>query len=962
MAAASSNFGPFHFDPVEWRLTRDGVAVPLQDKALVLIAALLERPGGLWTRDELYARLWPGVFVSDDALFQVVRKARQALGDDPRTPRWIETVQGRGYRFLGEVISDAPPAASVAPSPAPEPTRRSPEAGVRCRAPSGLVIGRELELAAIRAHLADGARVVTLLGPAGAGKTTLALVEGATHGEHSRFVDLLEATDADTILHALGEGLGADSGGPEAARALLRALPDGPDALVVLDNAELCTRALGVLVLDWLARAPRVRFLVTSRRPLEVSAEQIVPVGPLKAGAAARVFRARAAARGVVLTDEDRALVDDVVSAVDGLPLALELAASRVGMLGLGGLLERLRAPLEVLRANRLDLPERHRSIRAALELSWSALDPEERRFLSGCCVFRAPFRIEDAEAVVPGPDHHGPPALDLAQAIIDASLVQTVNDGGRRLLRPYVAVRELAVELGDPTWIEAVRHRHLSWLAGMSAGLEAGEEPGPRAQRLLGPLLEDGAQALRFGVEHGRLQDAARVAAWLVPVMARRGAGLRALELLAFLGEPEAPEIALALTLLRALVYTRGIAPERAPALFERVADQAALAGRADVELQTLIYWANTAISRNVTLARSILARAAAALQRAPRPASSAILLSLEAQLRAFEGDTEAARRGAAQALERLSALDQGWWVARTMLDLAEIDLQEHRFADAERQVLRALEIYEQAQAPAAVDHALTFLGVIRQGQGRLPEALELYGGLRVRARRAGNVQLAQSLALNIGGVLGDLGRLEEASQAFDESLSLAREQGNAVHESLSLIRLAGVSWRRGRWAAARAQLLAAIQSSQGAGRPILAETARIELGHLGLLTGAWSEAEQALAEARANLELLEQTRSRSELARAMWAEAAGQLGRPDALREAAAAVETLRQTWPDEGLARGLSSLGLLCLAAGKVEEARAHLAEADAIRAAAGDTDGDLARDVARLRERLSPSVVT
>lgn len=940
-------FGPFHLDPVEGRLTREGEAIVLQDKAFLFLEALVERPGRLWTREELHARLWPGVFVTDDALFQAVRKARQALGDDPKHPTWIETVTGRGYRFLGSPEAPAPPAPP--PLPAQGATR-----GVRCQAPQTEIVGREGELAELEAHLAAGARLISLIGPAGAGKTTLAQLQGASFGDRSRFVDLLEATDADSILHALGEGLGADSGGPGAAGAVLRALPSG--GLVVLDNAELCTRPLAILCLNWLKQAPDVRFLVTSRRPLDLSAERVVSIGPLSAGAGARVFRARAAARGVVLADEERERVDDVVAAVDALPLALELAASRVGLLGLDGLLQRLREPLDVLRTNRADLPERHRSIGAALELSWSALDAVERSFLAGCCVFRGPFRVEDAERVVTR-GWLGASALDLTQAVMDASLVRVVQDpsGGRRLA-PYVAVRELALELGEARFIEEVRLRHLDWLAGQGT---SGDEPGPRDYARLTPLLEDGAQALRFAVERGRRAEAARVAAWLAPVMARRGAGMRALELLALLSPFDSlePDAELTLSTLQALIVSRSTEPERTSALFDAVAQRAQALDRPRAEAIALLYWADATIGRNVVAARGILSRAAAAVQRAPRPMERAVLQALEARARYHEGDSRSAVEAATAALESLRDPEAGWWAAGVHIALAEFTYLQHQYEGAELSVRQALAVFESAGAPAEIDHALTFLGVIRQAQGRLNEALELFVPLRARARRMGHAQREQHLVYSIGGVYGMLGRIAEARVAFEESLLLCRQQNNVVHEGWTLLRLAGADWRMGLMDQARAWLRQAIRCFEACGRPILMESARTELGRVALICGDLSEAEAELSLAHAQLMRLEQDPIRAELARALWAEARGRQGLPGAVDEAKAAVESLRRSWPLEGLARALNSLGFIHFASGDRVAAQACLDEAEAIRAAVGDTDGDIARDVQRLREAMA-----
>jgi tetratricopeptide (TPR) repeat protein len=679
----------------------------------------------------------------------------------------------------------------------------------------------------------------------------------------------------------------------------------------------------------------------------------VVHLGPLAAPAAARLFRMRAAARGVVLSDDQRAQVDSVVQAVDGLPLALELSASRVGLLGIDGLLERLRDPLALLRANRPDLPERHRSIRAALELSWAALDAAERAFLAGCCVFRSPFRIEDAEVVVsPGGSAD---ALDLAQAVVDASLVRVVEDGsGVRRLAPYMAVRELALEQGDPAWIRAVRGRHLAWLAGLSAGLGVGEEPGPASYPRLAPLLEDGIQAIRYGLDQGRPGDAARVATWLAPVMARRGAGLRAAELLDSLGDPAALDIdlELAVRLLRALLKERGTRPDAAPALFEAVADRARDVGRHHAEAAALLAWADASIDRNVG-ARPLLARARAVLARDATPLHAALLGGLEGRARFFDGDAEGAGQSVIEALDVLRSLGRGWEASRMLHSLAEIRFHQHRYDEAESFVREELAIHEPAQVTDTIDGARALLGRIRQGQGRLPEALEIFRDARERARRVGDAQREQRLCNSMGGVLGMMGRTEEAVAAYEDSLRLAREQRTPVQVSWALTRLAAAAWRLGHMDAARSRLGEAIAGFGAAGRPIYMAAARIELGQVELLCGDLAAAEAVLAEAQVGVD----TGTWEELARAMWGEARARGGDAAAIAGLRHAVEVLKASWPTEGHARGLVSLGMACLALGERGEAEAALAEAEAIRAATGDTDGNIARNVRRLREALA-----
>jgi predicted ATPase/DNA-binding CsgD family transcriptional regulator len=344
------------------------------------------------------------------------------------------------------------------------------------------LIGREAELATALALVRrPGVRLVSLTGPGGIGKTRLALALAQAASEEFPdgvvWVPLATVRQREAVLPAIARALGTgDATSPSAAEAIRTAVRDDR-ILVVLDNVEQVVDAAPDLA-ALLSACPSLTLLVTSRARLRVSGEQVLPVPPLSL-AAARLFAERASAvdQTFALTAETAPLVEEICRRLDGLPLAIELAAARVTHLALPALLARLDRRLPLLTGGGRDVPERQRTMRDAVAWSHDLLAPDEQRLFRRLSVFPGGFTLEAAEAVGPeseagggggavgesptAPPPHRPSALDLVASLVEKSLVRyepTAAGGPRYVL--LETIREYAAErLADSGEEDLARH-----------------------------------------------------------------------------------------------------------------------------------------------------------------------------------------------------------------------------------------------------------------------------------------------------------------------------------------------------------------------------------------------------------------------------------------------------------------------------------------------------------------------
>jgi predicted ATPase len=337
-----------------------------------------------------------------------------------------------------------------------------------------------------------GSRVVTVTGPPGIGKSRLAIEVAATWHESSDAealrCELAEAETADAFLRVVARQTGAraDPGGAIDATAIARHITTLGSFLIVLDDADGVLAEAAALVRGCVEGGAQGAFLLTSREPLEIGGERVVPVGALSTEAAVAVFEARAGGGARARTD-----VEALVDRLEGNPLAVELAAWRSRVVPPAELLARLDEGFDLLRSDRRDAPARHRSIAAAIDVSWRRLTDEERRALAALATFEGAVPLEAFEAVA-GPET-GLDPIDAAQVLLRKSLATSTGGtksarlGVSRLVRWYV--RRAAVSAGEVR--EPAAARHAAFYV-ERAEREAARAYGPEADEALDALDAD--------------------------------------------------------------------------------------------------------------------------------------------------------------------------------------------------------------------------------------------------------------------------------------------------------------------------------------------------------------------------------------------------------------------------------------------------------------------------------------
>src|SRR6266542_4230947 len=486
-------FPPFRLDTVNQCLWRgEGVAeerILLAPKAFAVLRYLVEHPGRLVTHDELFEALWPKTYVQPEVLKSHIAAIRAVLGDDARKPLFIETLSRRGYRFIAPVTECA---------------RAGPSRMTNLPEPFSELIGREAELGEVTA-LATAHRLVSLVGAGGIGKTRLGL-EVARH-LLPRFPDgvfvaeLGPLSSAELVPVTVASALGITHVADTVSREGVARAVGTRKLLLVIDNCEHVIEAAAGMAEALLRASPGVSLVATSREPLRVPGEYVYRVPPLDVPAednqdmedvfsygAVRLFvsRARAAEPQYVAEGRVAAATVAICRRLDGIPLAIELAATRIVGFGVNGVAARLDDRFRLLTRGSRTLP-RQQTMRATLDWSYELLSESERVVLRRLGVFVGAFTLDAASAVAAGVDIPASEVADAVANLVGKSLVSTDVGGAMvhyRLLETTSAyAREKLIESAE---LEDFARRHAEYYGDLFQHAEADLETRPTAEWLV--------------------------------------------------------------------------------------------------------------------------------------------------------------------------------------------------------------------------------------------------------------------------------------------------------------------------------------------------------------------------------------------------------------------------------------------------------------------------------------------
>jgi predicted ATPase len=599
-------------------------------------------------------------------------------------------------------------------------------------------VGRQRELQDVEEVMARGERLITLTGPGGVGKTRMALELARRDGRTLLFCDLSEARSLEAVLDVVSRALGIDLSKASGIGRIAIALEGRGAAFVVLDNCENVVEAVAQAAAEWHARAPQALFMVTSREPLRVRAEQLFPVPPLSLPAGAEDLLSSDA--GALFDDCIRRrspnyrleaeLAADVVRRVDGLPLAIELCAARVAQIGLKNVADRLgldRLGLDLLSGGARDAAARQQTMRATVAWSWELLTAAERTVLEQCSVFRGGFTLEAVIEVLPDIEAHPTHVV----ALVDKSMLRTIQEpDGTVRFDMYDVIRAFAGERLEASGrVEAARLAHMTYFARATAlgdvelpnlvlahTTAVAARAANEACTLALTLAIGGAQE-RIDAKLARLDAALDVADGADPDLVLRVRIARG-EARATLGRLDEAEDEFTVSLARA--------EER----HDERAEASALCGLG------LVAWL-----------RGDLDRAAKAL----------------------ESSRHLARRGN-HAAEEMLAL-------RRAINLA---VDAHRLDDAERDLEEARALARRIGDRPAEAIVVGTMSLLHHRAGRNEQARK--DGLEALAlfRAEGDSVRSASTLCNLGVIAQELARHEEAHEHFEAARELAHKQGD--------------------------------------------------------------------------------------------------------------------------------------------------------------------------------------
>ena len=765
-------FGRFELLPATRQLLADGRPAALGARAFDVLLALIERRERLVTKNELLELAWHGLVVEENNLQVQISTLRKLLGTQA-----IATIPGRGYRFTAALDGAAP----LTAEPATAVTLR-PLIGNLPGAIAAL-FGRDEDVAALIA-LVQAQRVVSVVGAGGIGKTRLA--QAAAHALRDAFadgvwiIDLTPVADPALLPAAVAQALGLTLSGRTAAKDELVGAMRGRSLLMVLDNCEYLVEAVSEFVAAVIEHAPRTKVLATSQELLKVSGEHLyrlstLAVPPTSELSAAPTFgavalfvdRVSALQPGFTLTEQNVADVIDICRRIDGLPLAIELAAARVPLLGVSGVHGRLHERFRMLSGGARVALRRHQTLRETLDWSHGLLSREERAVFRRAGVFAGSFTLPAAQQALADEQLDEWAVLDHLGALVDKSLlvVEPVEPPRYRMLESARAYAlEMLREAGE-TDLTLRRHAQAVLALFESAREQMWSVPTElRLERWL-PDLDNLRAALDWAQAAGdpELQIAlAGASTWIWRDAGQRIEGLRRCEL--------------------ALARLDACTP---PAL----------------EARLQMNWSVLAHPRTGAAERAAAERAVTLYRALGHRQGLYLAVSHLAAVAALSGDWAASERAALEA-QRLH--DVGWPPASRWHLLKARSFFLHcsgRYAEARAVSEECLRVAMAVGDTTLVRAALLYLEQTAQAQGHFEEAV-------ARGRELVTMLRRDRFGGPVGTALGNLSAALTATGQIDDALTIAREAAALEEQAAALWNwldpFALLAFKRGRVAGA--------------------------------------------------------------------------------------------------------------------------------------------------------------
>ncbi len=796
-----------------------------------------------------------------DHLMTDLRTLQDRTGHTPRLTEWIATVMGGNpprileqetMRFAGDPAAadrfDQLKTVVFASSSAAR-TNLGPQLDD--------YVGRVAELTELSRTFDGGARLVTLKGTGGAGKTRLSARYARTQVDALEggawFVDLTESRSERGIIAAVARALEIPLGGGDPQgliKHIGHAFAGRGPVLLVLDNFEQIVECSASTIGVWQRMAPEARFLVTSREPLRLPGEQVHVLNPMSESEGSVLFELRARAAGATWleTEEMREAITHIVQRLDGLPLAIELAAARANSMTPAQIRDRLNRRFDLLRRGRRDQAERQASLRALIDWSWELLEPWERATLAQLSVFRDGFSLEAAEEVVDlsrWPE--APWSLDVVASLMDKSLLFTREVRGRHRGAMYVSIQEYAAEkIGADAPKTRLRHaRHFALFGSSEYLASTNTHGGVERFRALIVELENILAGMSAALDAGDLDAAAACGMAAAEVFQMHGPTLPGVELVQnLLNEPIEPIMRARLLKVGAQLHQHASDLDEADRYYTealRIVQQHKSV-RLEGHIESRIGW---------------LAMLRGRSEESHAHFTRALQLHRDANDRIAEGET----------LGRI-----GWlWYRQGRLEeasayypkaLAIHREQGNRKAEGvqignwalmlcqQGDVVRALEYFQRSMAihreignRRAESDGMSNIGILHAQQGRNSEAQTHYRRALRISRLVGNLRGQARIVGNIANLLSESGEFGQAKEHYEQAL--------VIHENLDDPRGLGellgnygdLLLSQGDLKGAEKRLRRAIELSQGI-QPLCVGVFSASLAHVCALNGAVDEA----------------------------------------------------------------------------------------------------------------------